>query len=82
MREGSSVRDLSETFPPSSSQCASASESGAGPRTTLPLKSYCEPWHGHWYLSAAMFHGTTQPRCVQTALIAKSASVLSCFTIR
>ena len=29
------------------SMCASASDSGAGPRTTLPWKLYCDPWHGH-----------------------------------
>merc|ERR1719215_924549 len=45
---------------------ASASESGAGPRMTLPVKSYCEPWHGQMYLLAARFHGTTQPRWVHT----------------
>ena len=37
-------------LPSTSLQCASASESGAGPRTTLPVGSYCEPWHGHMYL--------------------------------
>eukprot|EP00965_Chrysotila_dentata_P214418 6188176-Pleurochrysis_carterae.AAC.2 len=39
-------------------------------RRTLPVASYCEPWHGQMYLSWARFHGTTQPRWVQTALMA------------
>merc|ERR1712151_1097967 len=51
---------------------AIARDSGAGPRTTLPFSSYWEPWHGQQNLFAARFQGTTQPRCVQTALMAKS----------
>merc|ERR1719253_1090623 len=58
------------TLPSTSLQCARASGKGAGPRTTAPVGAYCEPWHGHMYLFAARFHGTTQPRWVQTALSA------------
>merc|ERR1719253_1154993 len=35
-------------------------------RRAAPDGAYCEPWHGHMYLFAARFHGTTQPRWVQT----------------
>ena len=49
--------------------CASARDSGAGPRITLPSLLYCEPWQGHLNLFSALFQGTTQPRCVHTALM-------------
>merc|ERR1719182_1341217 len=68
VRKSVSVHGESTALPSTSLRCASAS--GAGPRMTLPVGSYCEPWHGHMYLFAARFHGTTQPRWVQTALIA------------
>ena len=51
------------------SACASARERGAGPRITLPSLLYWEPWHGHLNLFSALFQGTTQPRCVHTALM-------------
>ncbi len=60
----------STTTPSASATRASASDWGAGPRMTLPVASYCEPWHGHMNLFAARFHGTTHPRCVHTALTA------------
>merc|ERR1719235_971236 len=68
VRKSVSVHGVRDTLPSTSLRCASARESGAGPRITLPVGSYCEPWHGHMYLFAARFHGTTQPRWVQTAL--------------
>ena len=44
---------------------------------------YCEPWHGHLNFFSALFHGTTQPRWVQTALRPKlRSSCLSSRTIR
>merc|ERR1719382_1557449 len=52
--------------------CASASDKGAGPRTTLPFSSYCDPWQGQQNLLAERTHGTTHPKWVQVALIAKS----------
>jgi len=61
--------------------CASARDSGAGPRITLPSSLYCDPWHGHLNLFSALFHGTTQPRCVQTALRPKSAMEPSSLTM-
>ena len=64
VRKSVSVHGDSTTLPSTSLTCASASESGAGPRITLPLKSYCEPWQGQMYLSCARLNGTTQPRCV------------------
>merc|ERR1719359_2671735 len=48
-----------------------ASDRGAGPRTTLPFSSYCEPWHGQMNLFAAFCHGTVQPKCVHTAPMPK-----------
>lgn len=70
VRKSVSVHVLSTTLPESVTTCASASESGAGPRTTLPEASYWEPWHGQMNFCAFGFHGTTQPRWVQTALSA------------
>mmetsp|Transcript_17120 Transcript_17120/g.47196 ORF Transcript_17120/g.47196 Transcript_17120/m.47196 type:complete len:144 (+) Transcript_17120:163-594(+) len=61
--------------------CAKDKDKGAGPRTTLPSSSYWEPWQGQQYLFTALFQGTTQPRCVQTAPIAKSL-MLSPFVMR
>merc|ERR1719258_810178 len=69
VRKSVSVHGTSVTTPLLSVMWASASDSGAGPRTTLPVWSYWDPWQGHMYLFAALFHGTTQPRCVQTALM-------------
>ena len=66
VRKSVSVHGVRVTMSSGVSAWASASESGAGPRMTLPVGSYWEPWHGHMYLLAARFHGTTQPRCVQT----------------
>merc|ERR1719181_486152 len=68
-RKSVSVHGTSVTTPLLSVMWASASDSGAGPRTTLPVWSYWDPWQGHMYLFAALFHGTTQPKCVQTALM-------------
>ena len=61
---------------------ARASESGAGPLITFPSLLYCDPWHGHMYLFSALFHGTTHPRCVQTAFKAKSARFFDSSRIR
>merc|ERR1719160_696179 len=43
--------------------CAKARERGAGPRTTFPFVSYCDPWQGQMYRSEPATQGTTQPRC-------------------
>merc|ERR1712117_258131 len=73
VRKSVSVHGRRATLPSSwMTVCASASDRGAGPRTTLPFSSYCDPWQGQQNLFEALTHGTTQPRCVHTALIAKS----------
>ena len=51
------------------SACASARDSGAGPRITLPSLLYCEPWQRALELVLRLVQGTTQPRCVHTALM-------------
>ena len=61
---------------------ARAKESGAGPRITFPSALYWEPWHGHLNLFSALFHGTTQPKCVHTAFNPKSVREPSCLTIK
>merc|ERR1719502_969274 len=66
----------------STSRWARARDRGAGPRTTLPWKLYCEPWHGHMNLFSAAFHGTTHPRCVHTAFSPYFSIVLSSLTIK
>merc|ERR1712232_1342595 len=77
VRKSCSVQGDTATLPSWVEVCASAKESGAGPRTTLPFSSYCDPWHGQMNLFEALTHGTTQPRCVQTALSAKSLMPVS-----
>lgn len=56
VRKSVSVHGESTALPSTSLQCARASESGAGPRITLPVGSYCEPWHGHMYLHGGAKH--------------------------
>ena len=77
-----SVHRVSTTFSSTTFTLAKANERGAGPRITLPVESYCDPWHGHMNLFAARFHGTTHPRCVHTAFNAYFSSVSSSCTIR
>merc|ERR1711933_505672 len=72
VRKSCSVHGVTAMLPSCSVVCASERESGAGPRTTLPFSSYWEPWHGQQKRLAALFQGTVQPRCVQTAPTAKS----------
>merc|ERR1719266_1712137 len=72
VRKSVSVQGDTATLPSWMLVCAKARDKGAGPRTTLPFSSYCEPWHGQMNLLAARFHGTTQPRCVHTAPMPKS----------
>ena len=57
VRKSVSVHGDNTTLPSTSLTCASASESGAGPRMTLPLKSYCEPWQGQMYLRVKRANG-------------------------
>ena len=54
MRKSVSVQAEKVTTPAVSEMCARANERGAGPRTTFPVWSYCEPWQGHMYLFAAL----------------------------
>lgn len=82
VRKSVSVHGVSVTTSSSMEMCASASESGAGPRMTLPWLLYCDPWHGHLNLFSAGTHGTTQPRCVQTALRPNDSMVESWVTMR
>merc|ERR1712060_626156 len=72
VRKSCSVQGDTAMFPSWMLVCASPSDNGAGPRTTLPFSSYWEPWHGQQNLLAARFQGTTQPKCVHTASTAKS----------
>mmetsp|Transcript_493 Transcript_493/g.1177 ORF Transcript_493/g.1177 Transcript_493/m.1177 type:complete len:225 (+) Transcript_493:494-1168(+) len=81
-RKSLSPQKESTTVPSWSPRLASASESGAGPRTTLPFLSYWEPWHGHMNLLAALFQGTTQPKWVHTAFTAKFSSLPSSEVMR
>merc|ERR1712146_740875 len=75
VRKSVSVHGDTAMLPSSPTEvCASDNDSGAGPRTTLPFSSYCEPWHGQQNLFAALFHGTVQPKCVHTAPMPKPPS--------
>merc|ERR1719188_1221866 len=77
VRKSVSVQGDTATLPSWTEVCASARDRGAGPRTTLPFSSYCEPWQGQMNLFEDRTQGTTQPRCVQTALSAKSLMPVS-----
>jgi hypothetical protein len=50
-------------------QRRSISDSGdsAGPASTSPLGLNREPWHGQSHVRSAVFHATSQPRCVHVA---------------
>merc|ERR1719229_2167364 len=72
VRKSVSVHGETAMLPSTMEVCASGRDRGAGPRTTLPFSSYCEPWQGQQNLLAALFQGTVQPKCVHTAPIPKS----------
>merc|ERR1719229_682178 len=81
VRKSVSVHVDTAMLPSTMEVCASGRDRGAGPRTTLPFSSYCEPWQGQQKRFAARFHGTTQPRCVHTAPMPKSLMPVSVVTM-